>query len=306
MDYLILKIIICLLLAFLLGLLIGWLIRSLSGKHSERELHGEIKAHKLSIQQMEKDLEFAKSETDNARQEREASAARVHNLLSANETLLAQLESLKSESEELSGSKDSHRKLISDLTNDLNLARSDRDHLSRKLRDASNEKSRMQAEIERLNEELGVVAAAPVAASLMNDPDSLLEDYSVEEIEGIGSGFGKRLRSIGIETTADLIEQTRTDDDSEKIAASVKVDKDLVRKWGVMANLLRVPGIRGQGAELLQISGIESIADLIKQDATELTRLMIEVNAREHRTPVNPTEEMVRGWIEEAAKMPAG
>lgn len=137
----------------------------------------------------------------------------------------------------------------------------------------------------------------------VGDNDGPKDSYDVEEIEGIGPGYGKRLRSINIETTADLLANSRTSEEQELIAQTVKIEVFVVGKWINMADLIRVSGIRGQFAELLEASGIESVENLAQQSAGALTKHMEEVNAKEHRTRINPTEEMVSGWIKAAKEL---
>ncbi len=142
------------------------------------------------------------------------------------------------------------------------------------------------------------------ASSLgIGDDDGPKDSYEIEEIEGIGQGYGKRLRSIDIETTAQLLAHSKTAEERELIAQTVKVESFVVGKWVSMADLIRVPGIRGQFAELLEASGVESVEYLAQQNSNMLTKKMEEVNAKEHRTRINPKEEMVSEWIEGAKKL---
>ncbi|MCF6236961.1 MAG: DUF4332 domain-containing protein [Gammaproteobacteria bacterium] len=142
------------------------------------------------------------------------------------------------------------------------------------------------------------------ASSLsVGDADGPKDTYDIEEIEGIGQGYGKRLRSIEIKTTADLIANSGTSEERELIAQTVKVEAFVIGKWVSMADLIRVSGIRGQFAELLEASGIKSVESLAQQNIDALTKNMEEVNAKEHRTRINPTEEMVSGWIKAAKEL---
>ncbi|MCF6346017.1 MAG: DUF4332 domain-containing protein [Thiomicrorhabdus sp.] len=144
---------------------------------------------------------------------------------------------------------------------------------------------------------------ASASSKGVGESDVIKDTYDIEEIEGIGQGFGKRLRSIEIETTADLLACSETLEKRELISKAAKVETLVVNKWVSMADLIRIPGIRGQFSELLEASGIESVKHLAQQNAKVLTEKMIEVNAREHRTRVNPKENMVSEWIESAKKL---
>jgi len=74
----------------------------------------------------------------------------------------------------------------------------------------------------------------------------------VESIEGIGEGFGKRLRADGIDTTEKLLELCGSDEGVARVCKCVDLDENTVRNWGTMADLSRIKGLGGQWAEILR------------------------------------------------------
>ncbi len=139
------------------------------------------------------------------------------------------------------------------------------------------------------------------ASSLgVGDVDGPKDVYDIQEIEGIGPGYGKLLRAMDITTTRDLLDKANTSALRQEIASAMKLQEFVIGKWVSMADLIRVKGVRGQFAELLEASAIISVQQLAQQDATVLTAKMEEVNAKEHRTRVNPSREIVSDWIEQA------
>ncbi len=130
--------------------------------------------------------------------------------------------------------------------------------------------------------------------------------YPVEEVEGIGKGFGRKLRSLGIETTEDLLQRCRTKDGWEDVADRIGLkERYVVRKWASMSDLMRIPGIMGQFAELLEFSGVESVQDLASREPSTLLARLAEVNAREHRVKELPELSAVSYWIERAKELDA-
>lgn len=125
----------------------------------------------------------------------------------------------------------------------------------------------------------------------------------VEEIEGIGTGFGKRLRADGIATTEKLLELCASDDGVRRICAAADIDDATVRNWGTMADLVRVRGLGGQWAELLWRCGVVSVQDLASRDAETLAQKMEEVNTAEHRVAELPGKQRVAKFINEAATL---
>ncbi len=128
--------------------------------------------------------------------------------------------------------------------------------------------------------------------------------YPVEEVEGIGRGFGRKLRSLGIETTEDLLRRCCTREGWERVADEIGLkERYVVRRWASMSDLMRVPGIMGQFAELLEFSDVNSVQDLASRDPVRLLEKLEEVNRREHRVKEVPSLEMVISWIERAKSM---
>lgn len=147
-------------------------------------------------------------------------------------------------------------------------------------------------------------------ADVMREPrlltmleDSDLDSYDVTEIEGIGKGYSKRLNTLGISNTQELLLKAQETNGTDIIAENTKVENFVVEKWLTQADLLRIPGIRGQFAELLQASEVNSCETLAKRNAEELLSQLHEVNEREHRSPVEPTQEMLKTWIDSAGKI---
>lgn len=130
-----------------------------------------------------------------------------------------------------------------------------------------------------------------------------LPGFPVEEIEGIGAGFGKRLAAMGISSTALLLRESRADGGKARMAKACGVDADTVSTWATMADLLRIPGVGGQWAELLWRSGVLGVERLSAESPAPLLLRMTEINEAEHRVPELPTLEQVEHWIAEAESM---
>ncbi len=130
--------------------------------------------------------------------------------------------------------------------------------------------------------------------------------YPVEEVEGIGRGFGKKLRSLGIETTEDLLQRCCTQQGWEDVADKIGLKENyVVRKWASMSDLMRIPGIMGQFAELLEFSDVNSVQDLATRDPVRLLDKLKDVNQREHRVKEVPGLDVVTSWIEQARTLDA-
>ena len=128
--------------------------------------------------------------------------------------------------------------------------------------------------------------------------------YNIEEIDGIGKGFGKRLRKIGIHTTTDLLEKCQDDNSYAKhIAKAMSQNEKTVETWLEMADLLRIDGIDGKYAELLYLSGVNSSAELAASDMSKVRSKIKNVVKNQHHAKKTPAEKMISKWIALAKKL---
>ena len=127
----------------------------------------------------------------------------------------------------------------------------------------------------------------------------------IESIEGIGQGFGKRLKADGISTTEQLLELCTSDAGVARVCQCVDLDENTVRNWATMADLMRIKGLGGQWAELMWRAGVTSVQDLAGRDIEPLRARMREVNDEEHRVAELPGEKRVTKFLEDAARLDA-
>ena len=127
----------------------------------------------------------------------------------------------------------------------------------------------------------------------------------IESIEGIGQGFGKRLKADGISTTEALLELCASDGGIARVCKCVDLDENTVKNWATMADLMRIKGLGGQWAELMWRAGVSSVQDLAKREIEPLRARMREVNAEEHRVAELPGEKRVSRFIAEAGQLNA-
>ncbi len=125
----------------------------------------------------------------------------------------------------------------------------------------------------------------------------------IEDIEGIGQGFGKQLRADGIASTEKLLEVCSTDAGIRRVCQCAGIDENTARNWATMADLMRIRGLGGQWSELLWRCGVTSVQDLAARDAAALVARMAEVNEAEHRTAELPGEHRVSQFIKGAASL---
>jgi len=126
--------------------------------------------------------------------------------------------------------------------------------------------------------------------------------YKIEEIEGIGPSFGKKLESAKILSTDDLLQRCSDPKGRKTVATQTGISESQLLKWANMADLMRISGVAGQYAELLEEAGVDTIKELKQRNADNLTSAMQQINEKKNVAKTSPSSSLVQGWIEQAKK----
>ena len=126
------------------------------------------------------------------------------------------------------------------------------------------------------------------------------------EIEGIGPKFREQLAKVGINWVRELREQGRTKAQRTELAEKSEIKEALILKWVNMADLLRVKGVDGDQAELLEASGVDTVKELSNRVPANLATKMAETNAEKKVAPRVPSEAEVAGWVDQAKNLAPG
>ncbi len=127
--------------------------------------------------------------------------------------------------------------------------------------------------------------------------------YKIDEIEGIGPAYAEKLAATGVATTSQLLSKAATPKGRDAVAAKSGISKALILKWANMADLMRITGVGGEYAELLEAAGVDTIKELRNRNPANTALKMSEINADKKLTRKVPTEKTVSGWIEQACKI---
>ncbi|HID82619.1 MAG TPA: DUF4332 domain-containing protein [Chromatiales bacterium] len=185
----------------------------------------------------------------------------------------------------------------------------ERDQLQKELsslRGVKDERDDLVAKLVALEASTSTISSQPTDTSsrLKDITDDTQDSYEIEEIEGIGTGYGTRLRNMDIATTGDLLKQCPNVSGIKTVASDIQLESDVVRSWSSMADLMRVRGIGGQYAELLEFSGVHTVQSLAESDASGLTVQLADTNAKENRVRNVPDVGTVSAWIDHAKTLP--
>lgn len=127
--------------------------------------------------------------------------------------------------------------------------------------------------------------------------------YRIEEIEGIGPAFAKKLAVAKINTTRDLLKLCCARKGRKEICEATGVSEKQLLKWANLADLMRISGIGSQYSELLEAAGVDTVKELRNRNAANTAKKMAEVNADKKLTRRTPPESQVADWIDQAKKL---
>lgn len=130
-------------------------------------------------------------------------------------------------------------------------------------------------------------------------------NHPLETVEGIGQGYGTRIRDLGIPDTVALLEFGAVEERRVDLANQLKVEPLVVQRWTSMADLLRIPDLDAQSAEVLEAAGVRTVATLSESSPAVLVGRLFEVNEQLRLTPGDlPSVEQMERWIGLAGVLP--
>ena len=124
--------------------------------------------------------------------------------------------------------------------------------------------------------------------------------YRIEDIEGIGPAFAKKLSAANVRTTRDLLKYCASRKGRKDVADKTGVSEKHLLKWANLADLMRISGIATQFSELLEAAGVDTVKELRNRNAANLAAKMLEVNGAKKLTRRTPALSVVEGWVAQA------
>ncbi|ATL46205.1 ferredoxin [Chitinophaga caeni] len=128
--------------------------------------------------------------------------------------------------------------------------------------------------------------------------------YAITDIEGIGENYASKLKGVGIDTVEKLLEDGATKSGRSKLAATTGLAEGFILKWVNHADLMRIKGVGGQFAELLEASGVDTVKELRNRVPENLHKKLAEVNAQKNLVGRMPSANEVAEMVEQAKSLP--
>ncbi len=127
---------------------------------------------------------------------------------------------------------------------------------------------------------------------------------NIVDVEGIGPAYAAKLSAAGVGTTEALLERGGTAAGRGALSAATGISDALLLEWVNHVDLMRIDGVDSEYADLLEAAGVDSCAELAQRNAANLATTFQELDAARPNTVRRvPSEDTVRGWIEQAGRL---
>ncbi len=124
--------------------------------------------------------------------------------------------------------------------------------------------------------------------------------YPIQEIQGIGPNYAGKLKGIGIDTVAKLLEDGQQRSGRSRIAESTGIPETLILTWVNHADLMRLNGVGDQFAELLEAAGVDTVKELRTRNAENLHAKVSELNQLKNLSGRAPSLTEIQSMIDQA------
>jgi hypothetical protein len=128
--------------------------------------------------------------------------------------------------------------------------------------------------------------------------------YPITDIDGIDGEAAAILKSVGIRSTARLLETARTVRGRKLLAVKTGFDEKSLLCWANVADRMRIKGISKEYAELLRVAGVDTVKELKYRNPANLAKAMADANKKNKLVRFLPSEKIVARWIDHAKKLP--
>jgi predicted RecB family nuclease len=126
---------------------------------------------------------------------------------------------------------------------------------------------------------------------------------SITTIASMEHREATRLRKAGIRTTESLLKAAATRTGRRRLARETGLDEKDILSWANRADLMRVPGIGSEYADLLEATGVDTIRELRRRNSDRLLEAITETNLRRRVIRRLPTPAMVSDWVADAKEI---
>jgi predicted flap endonuclease-1-like 5' DNA nuclease len=147
------------------------------------------------------------------------------------------------------------------------------------------------------------VREAPGKSRRQPGSEESLMDYPITQIDGLDEEEVQKLKSVGIRTTARLLEAARSPKGRDQLAAKTGLPKGRILSWANAADRLRIKGMGKGYSNLLQAVGVKTVRDLRYRNPSNLAAAMAELNKKRKLVRFLPPEKLIERWVKQANEL---
>jgi predicted flap endonuclease-1-like 5' DNA nuclease len=126
----------------------------------------------------------------------------------------------------------------------------------------------------------------------------------INQLRGITSELVSHLQAQGVKNSEQFLELTKTAQGRRELAKAAGVDPKLVLELANRADLVRIRGVGGAFADLLEEAGVDTVKELATRRPENLLVKLEEVNTAKQLVGRKVTLEMVQEWVNHAKELP--
>lgn len=133
-----------------------------------------------------------------------------------------------------------------------------------------------------------------------------LDEYKrqIEYVEGIGEVRGQKLRASDMPTALAYFARCMTRKGRREVAQETGLSEKDILTWANQIDLYRIRGVGQEYADLLEVSGVDTVIELAQRNPTNLYQRIVEVNEQRSLVRRLPGESEIVDWIEQAKSLP--
>ena len=124
------------------------------------------------------------------------------------------------------------------------------------------------------------------------------------DIEGVGPAYAAKLEETGVKHEEALLSMGSTPKGRKALAEKSGISEKLILKWVNRVDLARIKGIGSEYADLLEVTGVDTVVELATRKPENLVAKMAEVNETKKLVRKLPTLTQVQDWVKQAKELP--
>jgi hypothetical protein len=141
-------------------------------------------------------------------------------------------------------------------------------------------------------------------ASQLRKSETKHQPLPLKEIRGVRAEDLDKLATVGIGNVEELLEAAKTPQRRSELSTSSKVPAETIMEFAKLANLCRIPGVKGIRARLYFDAGVDTLEKMARWDPVNLREMLIEFVERTDFDGIAPWMKEAQFSVETARKLP--